>query len=296
MEEEKLEDEAAPEKAARLHFWADNVLGLGRTPVIEVDALRLGGAPVARHLDSVRFSSQNFDLGVTYEFINDLAVGVEVPIIHATFESPLATRSTTALGNVELNAEYVRVIAKHLAFVPSLELALPTAEGDEMPTREEVDAEPTKPRDLAALDRFAAQRAAAAVRGWEENHLFAPRRLGVVPRIGLLYELGHLELEPSAKFGALVSTRGAPFEGDVVLALRAGYRFHALFDAGLRAWTNIPVGGSLPEDVAPVGVLEPQLRGHFGPVLPVFGVILPFTGPLSHPENVGIRLAVAAHF
>jgi hypothetical protein len=299
MSEEKLEaaeEGEAPEKIARLHVWADNVIGIGRTPVIETDAIRLGGAPLVHHLNDVRFQSQNFDIGVSYEFINDLAIGIEFPLTHITYNSSLSTRSVTSIGNFELNAEYAKIIAKHLELVPSLEIALPTAQGDELPTKEEVDADPGKSRELTPLDRFAAQRAAAAARGWEENHLFAPQRLGIVPRIGLLWEIGHLELEPYAKFGALVSTNKKPFEGDFVFALRAAYRFHKFFDGGVRVWTNIPVGGSLPEDESPIGVLEPQLRGHFGAFLPVFGVVLPFVGPLSHPENVGIRFAIAAHF
>ena len=300
MEEEKLEFEEEegepPEKVARLHLWADNVFGLGRTRVLTVQPIRLGAAEAVHHLESVQFSSQNYDVGVSYEFINDLAVGVEFPITHITYDTSLGPRGKSAIGNLELNAEYVRIIAKHLAIVPSLEVALPTAQGDEPPSKEEIDAEPGKQRDVAPFDRFAAQRAAAAVRGWEENHLFAPHRLGVVPRIGLLYELGKLEIEPYAKVGMLFSTNSESFEGDIVLALRAGYRIHRLFDAGARVWTNIPIGGNLPEDESPVGVVEPQIRGHFGPVLPVFGVVLPFAGPLSHPENVGIRFALAAHF
>jgi hypothetical protein len=299
MEQGKLEEGEEgepPELAARLHFWADNVIGFGRTNVITTDAIRLGGAPLVHHLDSARFNSQNFDLGITYEFLNDLAVGVEFPFTHATYTTALETRSVTAVGNVELNAEWVKFLSKHIALVPSLEVALPTAQGDEPPTKAEVDADPAVVRDLGPLDRFAAQRAAAASRGWEENHLFAPHRLGVVPRIGLLWEIGHFELEPYAKMGALFSTNSAPFEGDVVLALRAGYRLHKFVDAGMRVWTNIPIGKNLPEDVAPVGVLEPQVRGHFGNVLPVFGVVIPFAGPLADPMTIGVRFAIAAHF
>jgi hypothetical protein len=295
MEEERLEEED-PEKAARLHIWADNVFGFGQTPVIVTSPIRLGSSPYNEQLQALRFTSQNADVGFSYEPINDLAIGVEFPITHITYDADLGPRSVTAIDNFELNAEYVRVIAKHLALAPSLEVALPTAQGEEEPSKEEVAADPGKVRDVTSLDRFSAQRAAAAARGWEENHLFAPHRLGVVPRIGLLYELGKLELEPYAKLGALFSTRGAPFEGDVVLALRAGYRFHALFDAGARVWTNIPIGGSLPEDESPIGVVEPQVRGHFGALTPVVGVVLPFVGPLSHPENVGVRIALAAHF
>jgi hypothetical protein len=295
MEEEKLETED-PEKAARLHVWADNVFGYGKTPVITTAPIRLGASEKVHSLESVRFSSQNYDLGVSYEFINDLAIGIELPVTHITYDSALESRSVWAVGNVELNAEYVRVIARHVVLVPSLEVALPTAQGEEEPTKAEVDAEPGKARDLTTLDRFSAQRAAAAARGWEENHLFAPHRFGVVPRIGLLFELGKLEIEPYAKMGALFSTRSAPFEGDVVLAIRGAYRIHKLLDAGVRVWTNIPVGGRLPEDESPVGVAEPQVRGHFGAFLPVVGVVLPFAGPLTHPENVGLRIALAAHF
>jgi hypothetical protein len=299
MDQGKLdegEEGEPPELAARLHFWADNVIGIGRHEVITTDAIRLGGAPLVHHLESARFNSQNFDLGVTYEFLNNLAVGVEFPFTHATYTTALETRSVTAVGNVEVNLEWVKLLTKHVALVPSLEVALPTAQGDEPPTKEEVDADPAMVRDVGALDRFAAQHAAAASRGWEENHLFAPGRLGVVPRIGLLWEIGHVEIEPYAKVGALVSTKSAPLEGDLVFAVRAGYRLHQLLDAGMRVWANIPLGKSLPVDVAPVGVLEPQIRGHFGNVLPVFGVIIPFAGPLADPMTIGVRFAIAAHF
>ncbi len=297
MEEQKAEGEDA-ERAARLHVWVDSVFGVGETAVVSQNPVGLGGQPAAfRRDDRAGFTTQNFDVGLSYEILNDLATGVELPLVHGSLDGSRGTQAMWLLGNVELDAEYVKNLTKHLLLVGSLELTLPTATASELPSQKELDEDPRASRDERAYARWSILRAAENVRGWEENHLFAPDRWGIVPRVGVLWEPIHrLEVEPYAKLGSLIGSKGQPYEGDVVLALRASYRLHAFVDVGARVWTNVPIGGSLPQDESPVGVLEPQVRGHFGPILPVVGVVLPFAGPISNPENVGVRLAIASHF
>lgn len=297
--DEASESATEVEAETRVHVWADMVFGFGKTAVVNQDIPTFGSGRGAYHEAGARFSSQNADVGITYAVIPGLVVGVEVPITHVTFTpSDVSARSVDVLGNVELNAELEKHVSKSLIFVPGLEVGLPTAQGDsELPPTKEVAEDPNTPRDQKQLDRFSAQRAAANARGWEENHLFSPDRLGFVPRVAFIYEGIHdLEVEPSIKAGMLVSTNGLPFEGDIIPGIRASYRFVPAADVGVRVWANIPIGGSLPEDESAIGVVEPQVRAHLGGFTPVLGVVLPFAGPISHPENVGVRLALNGAF
>jgi hypothetical protein len=46
-----------------------------------------------------------------------------------------------------------------------------------------------------------------------------------------------------------------------------------------------------------VVVAEPQIRGHFGALMPLVGVVLPIVGDdLTSPYNVGVRVALAGRF
>lgn len=292
MEEEEVAE-------TRVHVWGDAVFGFGKTAVINQNVPILGQGTGTYHEAGARFSSANLDAGLTYAVIPGLAVGVEVPITHVVFTpGDTTSRSVDVLGNVELNAELEKHVSQHLVFVPGVEVGLPTAQGDsELPPTKEVAEDPTTPRNQRALDEHSAQRAAANARGWEENHLFSPDRLGIVPRIAFIYEgIHNVELEPSVKMAALLSTNSMPFEGDIVPGIRASYRFVKQLDAGVRVWANIPIGGTLPEDESTIGVVEPQLRGHFGAFTPIVGVVLPFAGPIANPENVGVRIALNGNF
>ena len=102
-------------------------------------------------------------------------------------------------------------------------------------------------------------------------------------------------VQPYVKLENLVSTvSGAEhsYIGELVFGTFLGYRVHEYFDVGARVWGNVPIAGG---DSA-VGVVEPQVRGHIGNVMPVLGAVVPFAGPLTDPQFAGVRLALASRF
>jgi hypothetical protein len=179
----------------------------------------------------------------------------------------------------------------------ALGVALPTAQGDEVPTsKEEIDKLSGQIIDQNNYDRAALNRASAFSRGAEDNALFETKRLGLIPKVGLDYERKKILFQPYVKLENLISTHSGvahAYIGEVVVGTFLGYRVHEMLDAGVRVWGNIPVAGS---DSSAVGVVEPQLRGHIGNITPLIGGIIPFAGPLTSPQFGGLRFAVAAKF
>jgi hypothetical protein len=131
-------------------------------------------------------------------------------------------------------------------------------------------------------------------RGREDTAAFATNHFGIVPKVGALYKgMEKVELEGYVKYESLHATASdASYEGAVVVLARGSYRFHKYADATLRAWTNIAVAG--PDSA--VVLVEPQVRFHFGAIMPIVGVVLPVAGELTDPYVIGARASIAANF
>ena len=214
-----------------------------------------------------------------------------------TFSQPgRQSRGTAALGNLELEGEYERHLNHRMKLILALGVALPTAQGDELPEAE-VAAKLGQGVGLNAYDRFAVNHAAAASRGYEENALFEPKRLGIIPKVAFNMKFRKLTVEPYVKLENLVSTVSVPehsYIGELILGMWAGYLVHPVLEPGVRVWTNIPIAGN---DEGAVGVVEPQLRFHVGSITPIVGGIIPFAGKaLTDPQFGGLRLAIAGKF
>jgi hypothetical protein len=182
-------------------------------------------------------------------------------------------------------------LRRNLELAAGLDVAFPTAGGDELPKESELAK--IGHLDQTAMDRFALQHALSDSRGREDTAAFAPKHLGLVPKVAALWRADKLEVEPYVKYESLHATgTNASYEGALVAAVRGTYRFHSKLDGTLRVWTNLPVAG----DDSAVAVVEPQIRGHFGAVMPILGFVVPFAGELTDPNAVGIRAALAARF
>jgi hypothetical protein len=282
----------------RFMLGLDLVLGWGKVP-FAVQNLPSGGNPAITYsrADQTQSNVQSFIVGASAEVREHLGVGVRIPFTFAGFNPDgSAARSTTDFGNVELEGEYSAPIAHGLRLVGALGVALPTAQGDEIPAT--LNQTPSNQVDASALDRWSLSRAAMYARGYEDNALFEPHRLGIVPKVSLLFRARGLSIEPWVKVENLVATSTAlaqSYVGELVGGVRVGYWVQREFEVALKGWVNGGFAGG-DEDKHTVVSLEPQLVLRFGPVRPYAGVILPLVGPPQDNSFLGVRVGIAGGF
>jgi hypothetical protein len=233
---------------------------------------------------------QSLILGGTLELLEHVSVGLRLPVTFAAFSPDGSlSRSTASFGNIELAGSYEAAVARRVALVTSLAVALPTSQGNEIPA--DLDRAPAARVDVMGYDRSSLALAAASARGYEDNALFAPNRLGLVPKLTLAYDAYPFRVEPYVRVENLFSTGSPPaYLGEVVGGFRIGYWVERHFEVGLRAWCNIPYAG--PDERAAVSV-ESSLLGRFGSVRPYGGVIVPVAGPPFENGFLGVRVGVA---
>jgi hypothetical protein len=295
---EEKHAEGKHEESAML--GADLVLGWGKVPFAVANQTGSGASPQTptyTGTDKTSSNVQSLILSGGVEVVEHVGVGVRVPLTFATFNPDgSASRSVAAVGNVEIEGEYGGRVAKGLRLVAALGVALPTAPGTEIPAG--LVNQPASSADQSGWDRYSLSKAAAAARGYEDNALFEPQRFGLIPKLGLLYRVHGLSIEPYVKVENLIGTSSSlanSYVGEFVGALRVGYWIHKEFELAVKAWFNTGFAGG-DEDKQTSAALEPQLVLRFGPVRPYAGVIIPLAGPPNSNGFIGIRLGVAAAF
>ena len=285
----------------------DLVLGWGKAPFAVQNLPGMGSQPITyTYAAATQSDVQSFVFAGSVEVAKHLTLGARVPLSFATFTPPgaspdgAAARSTESFGNLELMAEYgTRTKLSRtstLGLVTSLAVALPTALGDEIPAN--LAARDASLVDVNAYDRFSLARAASMSRGEEESALFEPKRLGLVPRLALLYQGPSLSLEPSVKVENLLSVSNsleAPYIGEIVPGLRVGYRVRRNVELDVRGWANVRFA-SASGDRRTSAAVEPAVVLRFGPVLPYAGVVVPVGGLPYFDSFFGIRLGVRGSF
>jgi hypothetical protein len=282
----------------RFRLGLDMVLGWGKVPFALQSLPTTGNQALTySRADQVPSDVQSFILGGSMELAEHFEVGFRLPFTFATFTPDAATsRSSTSLGNLELEAEYTVPLGPRLKLVGALGVALPTAQGQEIP--EGLANLPAALANEGAYDRWSLSRAAAFARGYEDNALFEPQRLGLVPKLALVYEARGLSIEPYVKVENLFGTSrdlDTSYVGELVGALRVGYRVERHVELALRGWVNVGFAGTADDKVT-AAALEPQIVARFGAVRPYAGVIIPVAGPPSDNGFVGVRLGVVASF
>jgi hypothetical protein len=240
---------------------------------------------------SVDANVQSLILGGSLELLEHVSVGLRLPVTFAAFSPDGSlSRSTASFGNIELAGSYEAAVARRLALVTSLAVALPTSQGNEIPA--DLDRVPAARVDVMGYDRSSLAFAAASARGYEDNALFAPNRLGLVPRLTLAYDAYPFRAEPYVKIENLFSTASSPaYLGEVVGGIRIGYWVERHLEIGLRGWCNVAYAG--PDERAAISI-ESSLLGRFGSVRPFAGVIVPVVGPPFENAFLAVRLGVAA--
>jgi hypothetical protein len=289
------EAEPGHEREAKAMVGLDLVLGWGRVPFAVQNAPGAGQPYVTyTRNDGVSSNVQSLMLVGSMELLEHVGVGARLPLTFAGFSpNGSAGRSTTAIGNLELEGEISWQLARRLHLVGSLGVALPTAQGSEIPDLQQT---PAQQVDSTSYDRYSLSRAAAAARGFEDNALFEPNRLGVVPKIALVYRLNGWTIEPYVKVENLIGTStalAAPYVGELVGAARVGYWVQNRFELAIRGVVNAGFAGTSDDKQVAVAV-EPSAILRFGPVRPYAGVIVPVAGPPSENGFIGVHFGVAA--
>jgi hypothetical protein len=301
------EERGAAEGEERVTLNADLVLGWGKAPFAVQNLPTTGTQAVTySYAGATPSDVQSFIFSGLVEVAKHVEIGARLPLSFATFNpqgaSPegAAARSTNSFGNIELEAEYASRVAlagaSTLKLVGILGVALPTALGDEIPS--DLVARDASAVDVNAYDRFSLSRAASMARGDEDSALFEPKRLGLVPKVAVSYQGPHLSIEPSLKVENLLSTSSslaAPYIGEIVPALRVGYRATRVVELVVRAWANVRFAAE-SGDRGTTAAVEPRIALRFGTVMPYAGAIIPVSGLAYSNSFLGIRLGVAGSF
>jgi hypothetical protein len=296
--DEKAADKGDAEKEEKnVELDLDVVIGTATTESVTQTQIggSVSGSPNPTTVaGSTKVTSYSFVLGAGWELAHNFELAVRFPIVGGTIFGPYQ-RGASGIGNIELVAEGEINLATNLGLVLGLGVALPTAQGSEFNAAN--PAAIAGAIDQGSSDRFAVQRAVAMARGYEDNALFEPAHLGVVPELKLAWgERGKWKLDPWVKLENLIATSSGlahDYVGELVFGVNAGYNVTKAFEPAVRVWVNAPLTGA---DFTTVAVVEPEVRLHFGDITPLVGVILPFAGPLTSPEAVGVRIGVGGRF
>lgn len=235
-------------------------------------------------------TTESFLLGAGFQVVDHFWIGARFGLSTGSVpEGNGDNKFVSAFSNLELEGEYELELGEDTELALSLGIALPTAQGNE-------------PDEGASLTELAdavrhrmLQVAAAAARGYEENALFEPGRLGLIPRVQIIHHMGGLVLEPYLKLETLIRT-GSGDEKSVLTELVfggfAGYQLAHLVTLGVRMWGNL----ALHETSESAYMIEPHVRVDVGPLRAAVGAIIPVASPLAEPTVPGIRLAASARF
>jgi hypothetical protein len=281
------------EKEGKTKIFADVMFGFGVEPVVNQTIVGPYVTSESRERGAARFVTQSFLVGGSYEVSHGLRIGAMLPMGTGSFYPGDQRRGGAVIGNLVLGGEYEKELGRNLDGYLGLDVALPTASGDELLTQEELNR--GFHVNQQQLDKFALNKAMSDSRGREDTAAFTAKHLGVVPKLGAVWRAGaRLEIEPYVKYESLFGTgSNSEYEGAIVVAARGTYRITKQFDGTVRVWTNIPVAG----DDKAVAVAEPQLRYRMKGFTPLVGVVLPFVGTqLTDPYVIGVRAAIAGNF
>lgn len=290
--------EHAEEAETTFQVGLDAVFGFGKLNTVSASLPGTLATVPDASLQPSKIATQSFIFSGMAEVAKGVGLGLRLPLTAGRWSSEgQGSRSAGVIGNLELEGEYAMHLNPQMRLMLGLGLALPTAQGSEVPDQEEIDADKAAAlQNQPAYDRGAIQHAAAASRGYLDNALFETKRFGIIPMVGLDYTVSHVLIDPFVKLENLISTSGSPehkYIGELVLGTFLGYELAKQVDVGARVWANVIFAG----EKGAVGVVEPTLRFHFGNVHPLVAGILPFAGSaLTNPQFGGIRVAVNARF
>jgi hypothetical protein len=274
--------------AAPLRLELDTVLGRGGIVTLAE------GASDASQRELADVDCASFVITGEYAVLESLDLGVRIPLNVVRTHPSSDSRTSVTLSNVEIDIDYEMELTPELSLIAALDLALPTASGEPLPSARTLATRPASDvrRRIRDYDAYASHRIATSVRGHEEDALFEPGYLGFVPVIALQYLRGRLTVRAYLEIENLFGVRSYTTEryiGELDFGASVAWQLSELVELALKTWANAGIVG---EDES-AAVVEPQLRLRFGHLELVAGAIIPYAGDLVDPQFFGARLAVA---
>lgn len=234
----------------------------------------------------------SFVFGLQYRFGESLTIGARFPYSTGSITGPGGAAddyNTFAIGNLELSGRYAFDLTRRISLPVELALYFPSASGDLF-----ADA-----NDQGARAQALVNQAAAYSRGFEENPLFASKRMGIRIGAGVTYDRNEIHVEGHTRLDIMGKTGGnepvaAELHTPNTTWLTGASFFYDFFGGkltpGLRAWlavTTLPVFAGTRDYSGAQFVLEPDvytriplnaagslaIRGGLGYVIPVGGAL-----------------------
>jgi hypothetical protein len=282
--------EAAEEKEAEpiLEYTVDLALGAAT-----FDALSPAATENSQTFERRSFFVASLLLGAEHSF-GALTLGVRIPVLMGTMlaSDTAASSGVTAplLGNLEVEANYRWALSEHWSLDATLEVAAPTAMGEELPVEGEALVELNHP----AILRGELLRAAEFSRGSLDTTLFEPAHVGLIPKLAVEFHAGNFRLRPQVKVETLISTKANAAEPvilELVAGVRASYTFAHVVEPTLYVWTNLTLTDHVERDVNVV-LVEPGVRFFAGRVRPSLSVVVPVYGRLLTDAAFSVRVGL----
>lgn len=241
----------------------------------------------------------SFVFGLQYRFGESLTIGARLPYSTGSITGPGGAAddyNTFAIGNLELSGRYAFNLTRRISLPVELALYFPSASGDLF-----ADA-----NDQGARAQALVNQAAAYSRGFEENPLFASKRMGIRIGAGVAYDKNEIHAEGHTRLDIMGKTGGnepvaAELHTPNTTWLTGGSFFYDFFGGkltpGLRAWlavTTLPVFAGTRDYSGPQFVLEPDVYGTFPlnaagslAIRGGLGYVIPVAGALGGGQKIG---------
>jgi hypothetical protein len=286
--------------------WVDTVIGFGDIVDVTNSEQGITGVTVVSIVP-----------GVSYRFGEIWTVAVRLPYSNASITGPGEGNgddySTGVLGNLEITVRPSFQLTRRFRLPVSVSFYAPTAPGDLL----------AGPTDTVPRAQYLVGQAAMAVRGWEENALFAPSRIGFAPAAGLTYDNREVHAALGTKLEILAKSGGkepGTVEGqpagaklrDPTTSWVTGASFAYDFldgklTPGLRAWLAVftqPLTIGTRDYSGPQLVVEPEVSSRIPITASIAvragaGFLIPLGGHLGGADDGsvnGVRLKAALLF
>jgi hypothetical protein len=257
---------------------------------------------VTNDSDVTKLTVLSLIFGVQYRFGDSLTFGVRFPYSTGSITGPggaAGQYNTFAVGNLEASGRYDIDLTPRLRLPIDVALYFPTASGDLF----------ADSADRGSIAQALINQAAAYSRGFEENPLFASKRMGIRIGAGIAYDKKAIHITAGTRLDIMGKTGGNPPTGGAQLhtpntTWLTGASFFYDFlggklSPGLRTWlavTTLPVFAGTRDYSGAQFVLEPDVYGRL-PLNPQgslairggLGYVIPIAGALGGGQHIGAQ-------